>query len=109
MRLREQLATDLRLALRAARRAPGFTSVALVTLIVGIAAVTSIFSYMNAVYFATLPYKDIDRLVALSERVLNGSGSGNGFSQVSPEALAQLRQTATSYERLAAYRHYYAT
>jgi putative ABC transport system permease protein len=108
MSLIDETRFDTRYALRAFRRSPGFTSVALTTLVVGIAAVTSIFSYMNAVYFAALPYKDANRIVALSQREMSGNGNGS-FSAVSLDAIRLVRQSARSFERLAAYREGSAT
>ena len=67
MTLIEQLSSDARFALRSLKRAKGFTTVALATLILGIASFTSIFSYLNAAYFAALAYHQATRSVALSE------------------------------------------
>jgi hypothetical protein len=46
---------NARYAARTLPKTPAFTSVVLVTLIAGVAAVTSIFSYANAVHFPELP------------------------------------------------------
>ena len=61
----DHLAADVRYALRKLRRAPGFAAVAALTLAVGIAAITLIFSIANSVYLRPLPYEDSKRLVAI--------------------------------------------
>ncbi len=60
-----ELFRELRHAARALRRAPAFTAVALLTLAVAIGANGAIFSVVNGVLLAPLPYPDSDRLVAL--------------------------------------------
>src|SRR5574341_666529 len=56
---------DLRLAVRGLANAPGFSVVAILTLALGIAATTAVFSVVNAVVLRPLPYRASERLVHL--------------------------------------------
>jgi len=59
------LVNELMLALRSARKAPGFALAAIVVLALGIGANTAIFSIVNGVLLRPLPFDQPDRLVHL--------------------------------------------
>ena len=58
---------DLRFALRQLRRNPGFTTVTVLTLALGIGATTAVFSVVNGVLLRPMPFRDIVRLVMVWE------------------------------------------
>ena len=58
---------DLRYALRTLRRNPGFAAVVILTLAVGVAAVTAMFTVVRAVLLRPLPFAQPERLVELTE------------------------------------------
>ena len=74
------LLQDLRYALRRLMHKPGFTTVVVLILALGIAANTAIFSVVNSVLLAPLPYDDPDRLVVVKETNPSKSVERNSVS-----------------------------
>ncbi|MEO8592184.1 MAG: ABC transporter permease [Candidatus Solibacter sp.] len=59
---------DLSYAWRRLRRAPAFTTLAVLTLALGMGAATSIFSVVDAVLLKPLPFREADRLLVIWEK-----------------------------------------
>jgi predicted permease len=68
-----ELWRDAGIGLRLLRRSPGFATVAILTLAIGIGANTAIYSVLDAVLLRPLPYPEPDRIVIVSETLENGS------------------------------------
>src|SRR5882672_1609799 len=73
------LAVDLRFALRSFRRSPGFAATAVVSLAVGIAAATGVFSVVDAALLNPFPFADINRIVRL-DMIDKGKPRGLGVT-----------------------------
>ncbi len=62
------LLADLRYGLRQVRRAPGFSAIAVATLALGLGATTAMFTLVQHVLLAPLPFPHADQLVSLAGR-----------------------------------------
>jgi putative ABC transport system permease protein len=73
----EPLLQDIRYAVRSLSRAPGFVTVTILTLALGIGGTTGIFGLVRGVLFAPLPFANADRMVFAVNR---GTRPGNDIS-----------------------------
>jgi putative ABC transport system permease protein len=77
------------------RRTPGFTILAVLTLALGIGATTAIFSVIQAVVLAPLPYPNADHIVILSQQ-------RNGVDLlVTPKDWQEWQRQCASFEHMA--------
>jgi putative ABC transport system permease protein len=67
------------------------------SLALGIGANTAIFTFVNAALLRPLPYPEADRIVALQQRPLRGSG----MTYVHPRSFVRWRDRSQSFEALA--------
>ena len=93
----QDLLQDVQYGARVLRKSPGFTVVAVLTLGLGIGSSTAIFSVVNPILFASLPYPNPGRLVMVWER-------GNGGGQRLPNFAdyVGLTERSHSFEAVAA-------
>ncbi len=76
----ENLGQDLRFGLRSLRNNPGFTTIAVLTLALGIGANTAIFSLVNGVLLRPLPYREPGRLTMVWEQDDHGRPDNVGYA-----------------------------
>jgi putative ABC transport system permease protein len=96
---------DLRYGLRALRARTGFTLVAVLTLALGIAVNTTMFSVVSGVLLTQLPYREPERL-ALIRVMIDGQSS---LPSLSPPEIEDLRERAGVFEDVASVRDNTAT
>jgi putative ABC transport system permease protein len=90
---------DLRYAVRALRKSPGFTTTAALTLALGVGATTAIFSVVNTVMLRPLPFAEPDRLVRIWESNVE---RGRPTFAVSHPNFVDWRSQSRAFESLAA-------
>jgi putative ABC transport system permease protein len=96
----ETLLQDIRYGWRMLARNPGFTTIAVLTLAIGIGASTAIFSVVDTVLLRPLPYQQPDRLVLVSETLPKMSNDEIG---VSAGEYQDYRDRNRSFSQVAAY------
>ena len=97
--LLETLSSDLRLALRMLAKSPGFTVIAVLTLALGIAANTAMFSVVNTVLLKPFAYSDPERIVMFQNLFPQGGRGGTA----SPTEFNWWRQQTTAFQDVSAY------
>lgn len=94
---------DLRIAVRHLLKSPGFTTIAVLMLAVGIGATTAVFSIVEAVLLRPLPFPQSERLVSLADFLQGAEVGGNGEAGVTaPEIRTYTRETQ-SFQDLGGY------
>ena len=76
----ERIAQDVRVALRLLRRAPGFTTVSVLTIALGIGATTAMFSVVDATLLRPLPYPHPEQLVRIEDDLVGVGAHNVGMS-----------------------------
>jgi putative ABC transport system permease protein len=91
---------DTRYGARMLRKSPGLTLVAVLSLALGIGAISTIFSFVNGIMLRPLPYQEPERLVLLDETAFK---QGSPSIRVSFPNFVDWRQQNNSFEDIACY------
>ena len=97
----ESLRSDITYAIRNLSKRPGFTLIAVLTLALGIGANTAIFSALNALILKPLPFPELDRVVAIWDKM---PALGLEHNEVSFANYLDWQAQNQSFEQLALYR-----
>jgi putative ABC transport system permease protein len=100
LNLVDDLFQDFRYSLRSLRKSPGFASVVILTLALGIGANAAIFSVVNAVLVRPLPFSDPDELVRIYRSSARMPDRVGGLS---PDLFEVVREQNQSFEAVAGY------
>jgi predicted permease len=91
---------NVRYSLRMLRRTPGFSTVAVLTLALGIGANTTLFSVLYGVLLKALPYPDAAQIVLIGQNV---PSSGYDVLGVSKPQLLRLREARNVFNAIGGY------
>ena len=94
------LLRDLRHGFRALRRTPGFTTIAIVVMALGIGANVALFTVVRGVILKPLPFKDPNRLVMLYEAKLHDEDAP-GYNVVAGGIYAEWKKQNRTFTSLA--------
>jgi predicted permease len=89
------LLQDLSFALRILAKSPGVTSIAVLSLALGIMATTAIYSVIHAVVLDPFPYKDVDNLMSVKVWDPNQRGYRLGYST---DQFLEIAERSTIFE-----------
>jgi predicted permease len=89
---------QLRMALKSLSRSPGLFATAVLLLALGIGATTALFSVVQGVLLAPLPYHEPDRLVRIWSEL---AARNVDYFPESPTVLEEFRSQATQFEDIA--------
>jgi len=92
----DSLLGDIRYGLRALRRSPAFTAVAILSLALGIGANTAIYTLVDAIVLRPLPVPHADRLAQVT-------GSDQGFGVWTNPLWEAIRDRQNAFEHVAAF------
>jgi putative ABC transport system permease protein len=93
------LGQDVAYSVRVLRKSPLFTTTALVTLAVGIGATTAIFSVVETVLLASLPYSNVNRVMVVWNSY---APTGLEKAAVSPPEFLDITAGARAFDRTSA-------
>jgi predicted permease len=104
--LMENLAQDMRYGIRTLRKSPGFAGVVIATLALGIGGVTAVFSVVQAVLLAPLPYEEPGQLVRFYQQEQEDPSTREFLT--GPH-FREIRDHAASFEEVSALDTYHET
>jgi putative ABC transport system permease protein len=97
------IAQDFRLALRGVRRNPGFSSVIVGTLALGIGATTTTFSVVYGLVLDPFPFPEPDRIVGVGSAYPRLGADLGFFENLSPHEYLDIRDNARTLEQVVAW------
>jgi predicted permease len=89
---------NLRQSIRSLLRHPGFTTVAIITLMLAIGVNTTIFSVVNAILLKALPFRDPEQLASIHQ-----PPGGDGLPGIAGYQYLAWKEKNTSFDDLAAF------
>ena len=101
LRFIEEFWRDLRNSARMLLKRPGFTSISVITLALGIGVNTAIFSLVRGVLLRPLPFSESERLIGIRESKV-GEGHNNPMAW---RSFAEFRDKAQTLESIAVYQN----
>ena len=95
-----QLRQDIGYGARTLRRAPLYTTIAVLTLAIGIGASTAIFSVVHAVLLRSLPYSQSDRVMVIWNAYTQGGSVSH--TAIAPPEFADVMEQSRTFDEVAA-------